>query len=73
MINGKNIGKIFDSKECENKEIYVRMNNNPKNIYMKPKERMFHYPQVINNYDVNVKVNIKKLNDNNFNIENMNV
>lgn len=73
MINGKNIGKIFDSKECENKEIYVRMNNNPKNIYMKPKERMFHYPQVINNYDVNVKVNIKKLNDNNFNIENMNI
>ena len=33
------------------------MNNNPKNIYMKPKERMFHYPQVINNYDVNVTIN----------------
>jgi hypothetical protein len=40
---------------------------------MKPKERMYQYPQVINNYDVNVKVNIKKLNDNNINIENMNI
>ena len=73
MINGKNISNIFDSKSNDNKEIYVKLNNNQKNIYMKPKERMYQYPQVINNYDVNVKVNIKKLNDNNFNIENMNI
>ena len=49
------------------------MDNNQKKIYMKPKERMYQYPQVINNYDVNVKVNIKKLNDNNINIQNMNI
>ena len=73
MINGKNISNIFDSKSNDNKETYVKLNNNQKNIYMKPKERMYQYPQVINNYDVNVKVNIKKLNDNNFNIENMNI
>jgi hypothetical protein len=73
MINGKNIGNIFDSKRNDNKEIYVKMNNNQKNIYMKPKERMYQYPQVINNYDVNVKVNIKKLNDNKINIENMSI
>ena len=73
MINGKNITNIFASKSNDNKEIYVKLNNNQKNIYMKPKERMYQYPQVINNYDVNVKVNIKKLNDNNFNIENMNI
>ena len=49
------------------------MDNNQKKIYMKPKERMYQYPQVINNYDINVKVNIKKLNDNNINIQNMNI
>ena len=73
MINEKNIRNIFDTKADGNKEIYVKLNNNQKNIYMKPKERMYQYPQVINNYDVNVKVNIKKLNDNNINIENMNI
>ena len=73
MINGKDIRNILDHKGNDNKEIYVKMKNNQKNIYMKPKERMYQYPQVINNYDVNVKVNIKKLNDNNINIENMNI
>ena len=73
MINGKNMNNIFNSKAKDNKDIFMRMNNNSKNIYMKPKERMYQYPQVINNYDVNVKVNIKKLNDNNINIENMNI
>ena len=73
MINGKNNNNIFNSKTKDNKDIFMRMNNNSKNIYMKPKERMYQYPQVINNYDVNVKVNIKKLNDNNINIENMNI
>ena len=73
MINGKNTKNIFDSKTKYNKDIYIRMDNNSKNIYKKPKERMYQYPQVINNYDVNVKVNIKKLNDNNINIENMNI
>ena len=73
MINEKNIRNIFDNKADGNKEFYVKLNNNHKNIYMKPKERMYQYPQVINNYDVNVKVNIKKLNDNNINIENMNI
>ena len=72
MINGKNM-KILNSNPNNNKNIYIRMNNNSKNIYMKPKERIYQYPQVINNYDVNVKVNIKKLNDNNINIENMNI
>ena len=73
MINGKNNNNIFNSKTKDNKDIFMRLNNNSKNIYMKPKERMYQYPQVINNYDVNVKVNIKKLNDNNINIENMNI
>ena len=73
MINGKNTKNIFDSKTKYNKDIYIRMDNNSKNIYKKPKERMYQYPQVINNYDVNVKVNIKKLNDNNINIGNMNI
>ena len=73
MINEKNIRNIFDNKADGNKEFYVKLNNNHKNIYMKPKERMYQYPQVINNYDVNVKVNIKKLNDNNINIDNMNI
>ena len=68
MINGKNIKNIFE-KTNENKDIYFKN----KNIYSKPKERIYQYPQVINNYDVNVKVNIKKLNDNNINIENMNI
>ena len=73
MINGKNMNNIFNQKTKDGKDIFVKMNNNSKNIYMKPKERMYQYPQVINNYDVNVKVNIKKLNDNNINIENMNI
>ena len=73
MINGKNINNIFNQKTKDGKDIFIKTNNNSKNIYMKPKERMYQYPQVINNYDVNVKVNIKKLNDNNINIENMNI
>ena len=73
MINGKNMNNIFNQKTKDGKDIFVKMNNNSKNIYMKPKERIYQYPQVINNYDVNVKVNIKKLNDNNINIENMNI
>ena len=73
MINGKNMNNIFNQKTKDGKDIFIKTNNNSKNIYMKPKERMYQYPQVINNYDVNVKVNIKKLNDNNINIENMNI
>jgi hypothetical protein len=73
MINGKNMNNIFNQKTKDDKDIFIKTNNNSKNIYMKPKERMYQYPQVINNYDVNVKVNIKKLNDNNINIENMNI
>ena len=67
------MNNIFAPKTKDNRDIFMKMNNNSKNIYMKPKERMYQYPQVINNYDVNVKVNIKKLNDNNINIENMNI
>ena len=73
MINGKNMNNIFNQKTKDGKDIFIKTNNNSKNIYMKPKERMYQYPQVINNYDVNVKVNIKKLNNNNINIENMNI
>ena len=73
MINEKNTNKIFGSKTNDNKNIYTKINNKQKNIYIKPKERLYQYPQVINNYDVNVKVNIKKLNDNNINIETMNI
>ena len=73
MINGKNMNNIFNQKTKDGKDIFIKTNNNSKNIYMKPKERMYQYPQVINNYDVNVKVNIKKLNDNNINIGNMNI
>ena len=73
MIKGKNEKNIFEQKTKDNKETYIKIDNNHKNIYMKPKERLYQYPQVINNYDVNVKVNIKKLNDNNINIENMNI
>ena len=72
MINGKN-KKVLNFESNDYKNIYIKMNPNSKNIYMKPKERIYQYPQVINNYDVNVKVNIKKLNDNNINIENMNI
>ena len=67
------MNNIFNQKTKDGKDIFIKTNNNSKNIYMKPKERMYQYPQVINNYDVNVKVNIKKLNDNNINIENMNI
>ena len=73
MINEKITNKFFDSKTYNNKNIYTKINNKHKNIYIKPKERLYQYPQVINNYDVNVKVNIKKLNDNNINIETMNI
>ena len=73
MINENNTNNIFNSKTNNNKNIYTKINNKQKNIYIKPKERLYQYPQVINNYDVNVKVNIKKLNDNNINIETMNI
>ena len=73
MIKGKNEKNMFEQKTKDNKETYIKIDTNHKNIYMKPKERLYQYPQVINNYDVNVKVNIKKLNDNNINIENMNI
>ena len=73
MINENNTNNIFNSKTNNNKNIYTKINDKQKNIYIKPKERLYQYPQVINNYDVNVKVNIKKLNDNNINIETMNI
>ena len=72
----KNLLDLEKNEKRENKGIYINTKkeykDSKKNL-SKSKERLLQYPQVINNYDVNVKVNIKKLNDNKINIENMNI
>ena len=65
----KNIFDFEKNEKIENK--YFKKDT--KKYFSKSKERIAQYPQVINNYDVNVRVNIKKLNDNKINIENMNI
>ena len=68
------IKSIFDfenNDKIQNKGQYY--NKESKKNFSKLKERLIQYPQVINNYDVNVRVNIKKLNENKINIENMNL
>ena len=70
------IKTFFDldkNEKRENKEIYFNINKNSIKHLSKPKQKVVQYPQVINNYDVNVKVKIEKLNDNKINIENMNI
>ena len=63
----------FEKKEKVENKGTVFLNKESKNHFSKSKEILAQYPQVINNYDVNVRVNIKKLNDNKINIENMNI
>ena len=79
-INNSNYAEYINNNQNINKNkykinpnitfkgLYNQIKSEFINYYSKPKER---YPQVINNYDVNVKVNIKKANDNNINIANM--
>ena len=70
------IKTFFDlnkNEKRENKGKYFIINENPTNNLSKQKQKIVQYPQVINNYDVNVKVNIEKLNDNKISIENMNI
>ena len=81
-INNSNYAEYINNNQNINKNkykinpnitfkgLYNQIKSEFINYYSKPKER---YPQVINNYDVNVKVNIKKANDNNINIANMNL
>ena len=65
----KNIFNFEKHEKMENR--YFK--KDIKKYFSKSIERLAQYPQVINNYDVNVRVNIKKLNDNKINIENMNI
>ena len=71
----KNLFDLEKNEKRENKGIYnaKKENKDSKKNLSKSKERLLQYPQVVNNYDVNVKVNVKKLNDNKINIENMNI
>ena len=72
----KNLFDLEKNEKKENKGIYLNIkkeNKDSKKNLSKSKEKLIQYPQVINNYDVNVRVNIKKLNDNKINIENMNI
>lgn len=74
MFNGKKTKNYFDlekNKNHDNKIVNIKNNISSKKNFSKTKEKLIQYPQVINNYDVNVRVNIKKLNDNKINIENL--
>ena len=74
MFNGKKTKNYFDlekNKNNDNKIVNIKNNISSKKNFSKTKEKLIQYPQVINNYDVNVRVNIKKLNDNKINIENL--
>lgn len=68
----KNIFDFENNEKFPNKGQYY-INKESKKNFSKSKEKLMQYPQVINNYDVNVRVNIKKLNENKINIENMNI
>ena len=68
----KNIFDFENNEKFPNKGQYY-INKESKKNFSKSKEKLTQYPQVINNYDVNVRVNIKKLNENKINIENMNI
>ena len=68
----KNIFDFENNEKFPNKGQYF-INKESKKNFSKSKEKLMQYPQVINNYDVNVRVNIKKLNENKINIENMNI
>ena len=68
----KNIFDFENNEKFPNKGQYY-INKESKKNFSKSKEKLMQYPQVINNYDVNVSVNIKKLNENKINIENMNI
>jgi len=74
MFNGKKAKNYFDlekNKNNDNKIVNIKNNISSKKNFSKTKEKLIQYPQVINNYDVNVRVNIKKMNDNKINIENI--
>lgn len=74
MFNGKKTKNYFDlekNKINDNKIVNIKNNISSKKNFSKAKDKLIQYPQVINNYDVNVRVNIKKLNDNKINIENL--
>ena len=74
MFNGKKAKNYFDlekNKNNDNKIVNIKNNISSKKNFSKTKEKLIQYPQVINNYDVNVKINNKKMNDNKINIENI--